>query len=243
MVGSGASEVIAVAVVLALGALTRSVFGFGDAAVAMPLLALLGVRIGVAVPLVGLVGFVVAASAVVDGWKEVDHGALKRLSVATIVGVPFGVLLVTRASEPLVVRSLGGLLLVYAAHALIRPSERRVRGGGWAYVFGFAAGSLGSAYNFNGVPVAVYGTLRRWPAERFRSTLQGHFVISSVLVVAGHALGGLWTEEVFGLLAVSLPGIVVAVPLGRALNRRLPADRFARSVYVVIAVLGLVLLW
>lgn len=238
------AEAAVVAGVLFLGALVRSFFGFGDAAVAMPLLALLAVPLDVAVPLVGLAGMAVALLAVTRGWSDVDRRALLALTVSTIVGVPVGVLLVTYTSEALLQRSLGLLLVGYGAYLvagrrLPRPLLRRA---GWAYPFGFAAGSLGSAYNFNGVPVAVYGTLRRWPPERFRGTLQAHFVVSSILVVTGQAAGGLWTVEVLRTFAAAAPGVLVAVPLGSVLHRRVSAPAFTRLVHGLIVVLGLVLL-
>lgn len=238
------AEAVVVAGVLFLGALVRSFFGFGDAAVAMPLLALLAVPLDVAVPLVGLAGMAVALLAVARGWSDVDRRALLALTLSTIVGVPVGVLLVTHMSEPALQRSLGLLLVGYGAYLaagrrLPRPLLRR---SAWAYPFGFAAGALGGAYNFNGVPVAVYGTLRRWPPERFRGTLQAHFLVSSILVVTGQAAGGLWTVEVLRSFAAAAPGVLVAVPLGSVLHRRVSAPAFTRLVHGLIVVLGLVLL-
>ena len=234
------TEAMAVALVLFVGAWTRSFFGFGDAAVAMPLLALL-VRVETAVALVGAAGLVVACVAVMGTRQDIDRAALTRLTISTLTGIPFGVLLVTYGSEALITRSLGVLLLAYGGSSLLGPPLPRLRRGGWALPFGFAAGCLGSAYNFNGVPVAVYGTMRRWPPDRFRGTLQAHFVVSSVLVVVGQGIGGLWSREVVGLLAASLPGVLLAVPLGRLLHRRVAPENFVTYVYGLIVVLGVLL--
>lgn len=235
------TEAIVVAVVLFVGAWTRSFFGFGDAAVAMPLLALL-VPVETAVPLVGAAGLVVAAVAMLGARPDIDPGTFTRLTISTLAGIPFGVLLVNYGSEALVTRSLGVLLLAYGWYSLSGPPMPRLRHRGWALPFGFAAGCLGSAYNFNGVPVAVFGTLRRWSPDRFRGTLQAHFVVSSVLVVAGQGIGGLWSREVIGLLVIGLPGVLLAVPLGRILHRRVPPGRFVKYVYGLIIVLGILLL-
>jgi uncharacterized protein len=235
-------ETVVVAGVLFLGAAVRSFFGFGDAAVAMPLLALLSIRMETAVPLVGAAGLAVALVALLGGWHNIDLAALKRLTLSTLVGIPFGVLLVTHGSETLITRSLGVLLLAYGGYSLLGPTLPRIRRGVWALPFGFAAGALGSAYNFNGVPVAVFGTMRRWRPDRFRGTLQAHFIVSSILVVAGQGIGGLWTPQVVQLLAIGLPGVLLAVPLGQALHHRVPPERFARYAYSLIVVLGLLLM-
>jgi uncharacterized protein len=236
------TELAVVVAIVFVGALTRSLFGFGDAAVAMPLLALLAVGIETAVPLVGLVGLTVAAVAVRQAWAGVDRAALLRLSAATALGVPFGVVLVRFASERALTASLGVLLVVNGITMLARSGPRRALGASWAYPFGYAAGALGSAYNLNGVPVAVFGALRGWHPERFRGTLQAHFLVSSVLVVAGQGLGGLWTWEVARLYGWSLPAVLLAGPLGHALHRRVPADSFGRLVSLAIAALGILLL-
>lgn len=238
------AELAIVAFVLFVGALVRSFFGFGDAAVAMPLLALAAVDIELAVPLVGLAGMAVALLAAARGWSTVDWPTLLRLSAATAVGVPFGVLIVTRAPEEHFRTWLGLLLLLYGGYLLVGAKWLqlpRLRARGWTYPFGFAAGSLGSAYNFNGVPVAVYGSMALWHPNLFRSTLQAHFVVSSTLVVAGQGIGGFWTPDVWESFAFALPGVLIAAPLGQVLHKRVSATAFVTAVHVVIASLGALL--
>lgn len=88
----------------------------------------------------------------------------------------------------------------------------------------------------------IYGTLRRWSAEQFRATLQGYALPAGLVVLAAHGLTGLWVPTVFVYFLASLPAVLVAVLLGRALNRRFPAERFYRAVHIVLVVLGLALL-
>ena len=38
----------------------------------------------------------------------------------------------------------------------------------------------------NGPPLVVYGVLRRWQPAQFRATLQGYFLIASVVGMAGY---------------------------------------------------------
>ena len=45
--------------------------------------------------------------------------------------------------------------------------------------FGFFAGILGGAYNTNGPPVVIYGSLRKWSPATFRATLQGYFFMAA----------------------------------------------------------------
>lgn len=228
--------------VVFLGALVRATFGFGEAVVSMPLLALLPLPLDTAIALVGLAGLTVAVLAVATGWRHVDLSALARLVPATIVGVPVGLLVVTVAPATLITGVLGGLLVLYGAFSLAKPALTAMENPQWALLFGFAAGVLGSAYNFNGVPVVVYAGLRGWDPSRFRGTLQAHFLVSGVVIVSGQALAGLWSHELIIDYGFALPAIVIATVAGTVLHRRIPADKFAGYVYALVIALGAVLL-
>ena len=230
-----------VVLVVFVGALTRATFGFGEAVVAMPLLALLPIGLPTAASLMGLVGLTIAVVSVLGGSRAVDRGVLLRLSLGTLVGVPGGLLLVLLVPEAVVSLLLGLFLVVYGAYALsarARPGPLATR---WAGPVGIVAGGLGSAYSFHGIPVVVYGTLRGWSPEVFRGTLQAFFLVSGALVVAGQAIGGLWSEELVLLALTALPAVGLAVLLGRVLHTRMPAHRFHHYVHLLVVVLGLVL--
>jgi uncharacterized membrane protein YfcA len=107
---------------------------------------------------------------------------------------------------------------------------------------GFFGGVLGGAYGMNGPPLVVYGAMRRWSAQHFRATLQGYFLPASTLGMVGYWFAGLWIWEVTRLFLWSLPVILVAIVMGRAINRRMRGDAFLRYVYVGLLVTGTVLL-
>jgi len=244
-----ATLILLVITVVFLGALMRSTFGFGEAVMSMPLLALLPIRLHTAVSLMGLVGLTVAVfNLAAGGWKHIDRRILLRLGVATVVGIPVGLTMVALTPVDAITGVLGGVLIIYGVYSLINHLFRKktdrplCNDDRWALLFGFAAGVLGSAYNFNGVPVAVYGTLRQWPPARFRSTLQAHFLISGVLIVIGQMLGGLWTTNLFMLYGLSLPAMATATAIGTILHRKIPTAKFQRYVFLLIVALGTLLL-
>jgi len=109
-------------------------------------------------------------------------------------------------------------------------------------LFGFAAGVLGGAYGMNGPPLAIYGSLRRWSAENFRATLQAYFLPASVAGMAGYWVAGLWTPSVNRFYFVSLPGVLIAIFVGRAINRRILARQFTFYIHLSLTVIGAALL-
>ena len=232
-----------VVVVLFVATLVRSALGFGEALVAVPLLAL-RVPVAVAAPVAVLVSITIAAFVVVQDFREVDWRSAAWLVAATLAGIPLGLALLTSV-DPRVVKALLAILIVgFAAWSLARraPLHLREDRPAWMLACGFVAGVLGGAYGMNGPPLVVYGSLRGWPADRFRATLQAYFLPASVLGMAGYAAAGLWVPLVTRCYLWSLPGTVVAILLGRALNRRLRGPRFLRWAYAGLIVTGVALL-
>lgn len=95
----------------------------------------------------------------------------------------------------------------------------------------------------NGPPLAIYGSLRRWSPEHFRATLQAYFLPASLAGMGGYWFGGLWTPAVDRFYFASLPGVLVAIFLGRAINRRMHNRRFIVFVHAALTVIGTVLLF
>jgi len=227
--------------IVSVSALTRSALGFGDALISMPLL-VMTVGIQTATPLVALLGFTIAVAILFKSWRDVDIKAAWRLIAASLFGIPVGILLLRGAPEQIVRGFLGGLITLFGLYNLTTPNLPTLRWEGFAYIFGFVAGILGGAYNTNGPPIVIYSTLRRWPPERFRATLQGYFLPTGLLLLTSHGLAGLWTPDVLRFYGVALPFILLAVLLGGKLNRRIPRRRFGRFVNLFLILIGLFLL-
>jgi uncharacterized protein len=156
--------------VLFLATLIRSAFGFGEALVAVPLLALV-IPVEVAAPVAVLVSVTVAGLVLAQDWREVHLGSARRLILSTMFGIPFGLLLLTTVAEPVVKAVLAAVIIAFSAYQLVGRSRFELEDDRLAWLFGFGAGVLGGAYGMNGPPLVAYGALRRWSPERFRATL------------------------------------------------------------------------
>jgi uncharacterized membrane protein YfcA len=227
--------------VVFVATLVRSTFGFGEALVAVPLLALV-IPVDRAVPLATLVSVAVAAVVVVQDRDHIHVGGAARLVLATLPGIPLGVWLLTAGADAVVKAILGVVLIAFSVFCLAGRVRAELKTDRSAWAFGLAAGVLGGAYGMNGPPLVVYGSLRRWSPQHFRATLQGYFLPASLTGLAGYALAGLWTAAVTRDFLWCAPAVVLAIPLGRAANRRLRAAAFLRWVYVGLILIGLVLI-
>ena len=227
--------------VLFLATLIRSAFGFGEALVAVPLLALV-LPVEVAAPVAVLVSITVAAIVVLEDWRNVHVRSAGWLAGSALAGIPLGLLLLKAAPEFIVKTVLAIVILSFSLYSLTTRQQRELQHDRLAWLFGFSSGVLGGAYGMNGPPLVMYGVLRRWTPIQFRATLQGYFLIASLVGMAGYWIAGLWTRAVSGYYVASLPLVLVAVVLGRLVNRRLSGRSFLQCVYVGLAVIGAILL-
>jgi uncharacterized membrane protein YfcA len=147
---------LSVTAVLFISTFIRSAIGFGDALLAMPLLALI-ISLKMATPLVALMSMAISTGIILTDWDKVDLHSAWRLIVASLVGIPFGLILLNLAPEALVKAILGLLLVLYGLYNLLTPGLPLLRNENLAYPFGFVAGILGGAYNTNGPPIVIYG--------------------------------------------------------------------------------------
>ena len=227
--------------VLTLATLVRSAFGFGDALIAMPLLALF-MPVETAAPIVTLVSITVAALVLVQDRGEVHVRSAARLVLPGMLGIPLGLLLLTRGPEDLVKGLLACVIIAFSTHALISRRRPVLNDDRHAWMFGLGAGVLGGAYAMSGPPLVMYGAMRRWSPRHFRATLQGYFLPASAVVMGGYWLADLWTADVTRLYLLALPGVAVAVVAGRLINRRMDGGRFLVFVHLGLALIGAVLL-
>ena len=235
------SDAILVPAILFLATLIRSALGFGEALVAVPLLAFL-IPIKVAAPVAVMVSVTVAFIVVVQDWRKVHARSAVRLVLPTILGIPLGLALLRVGAEPVVKGVLAASIIGFSVYALLSGKHRQWTDDRFAWLFGFGAGVLGGAYGMNGPPLVIYGSLRGWSPQHFRATLQGYFLPASLAGLWGYWAAGLWTPAVNRFYLLSLPVVIAATFLGRAIHHKIAPHRFVTYVHGGLIAIGLILL-
>jgi hypothetical protein len=237
------STTLHVLLVVFLATLIRSTFGFGEALIAVPLLAL-SIPIEIAAPLAVLLSITIAAVVVAQDWRKIHVRSTGWLLAPTLVGIPLGIALLTSVHQNLVKGVLAVVIVAFSGYSLLgkRPPELHNDSRPWLLGCGFFAGVLGGAYGMNGPPLVIYGAMRRWSPQHFRATLQGYFLPASVVAMAGYWLTGLWVPAVTHYFLISLPVALPAIFLGRAINHRLRGNAFFKYVHAGLVCVGVVLL-
>ena len=236
------SLILTVIIVVFVASLTRSTFGFGDALISMPLLALF-IDIKIATPLMALIAFFIAISILIKNWQKVEFKTAWRLILSSMVGIPIGLWYLKDIQENSIKLILGVLIFLFGIYLLIKPKLIRLKSEKFSWLFGFIAGILGGAYNTNGPPIVIYSSLKGWNPQNFRATLQGYFFTTGILVVTGHGIAGNYSNQVLTYFAYCLPAVFIAVVIGSRINKKIPLERFHQYIYSILLLLGLALIF
>ena len=224
-----------------LAALSQTVAGFGAPLISMPfLIEWLGLEI--ATPLSTLVGLITSLALLAYYRTHLNFRAVRNLILSALPGVPVGAFYLTRVDIGVVNLLLAVVLIGYSLYSLFLPSPPRLKGAYWEYVFGFAAGVMGGAFNISGPIVVMYAAFRHWRPEEFRSNVQGFFTVTNTMIMVSYWSKGTLDLVYWRAFAWAFPGMLLAIVLGIYISRRIDTVRFRQLVIVLLLISGVYLL-
>jgi uncharacterized membrane protein YfcA len=138
--------------VIFVATVIRSAFGFGEAMVAVPLLALV-MPVEVAVPLAVLLSITVAGLIVVQDWRKVHFHSAAWLVLSSLPGIAIGLAVLATVEEQVVKTFLGCVIVAFSAYFLLGRGQLGLKTNRLAFAFGFCSGVPGGAYGMNGPPL------------------------------------------------------------------------------------------
>lgn len=228
--------------IILFASFTQSVAGFGLGLVAMPfMIEPLGVQPSTA--LIALIALITRIVLLTAYRRALNLKIVSRLTVASVLALPIGVLVLQRLNADFVAALLGVVIAGYAVYALLNLRLPTIAHPRWAYGFGFVSGLLSGAYNTGGPPIVMYGTSRHWTPAEFKSNLQGFGLVNSLFVIALHFLAHDYTPAVMHDFWLTLPVVLVGLLLGIVVSRWINPWWFRRMVLVLLVVVGLRLIF
>ena len=234
-------ESVIFAVIVIAASFVQAVAGFGLPMIAMPVLvALLGLQ--TAVPLTAIIILELQLLMIARYRMALNARTVIRISGAAVLGIPIGVLFLSRIPEGIMVTLLGLLLIFYAFYALFNFPVPALKNPYWAYIFGFLGGMGGGAYNMASPPMIIYGDTQRWGPELFKANLQGYFLIIGVVAILTHTLSGNVSGDVLQRSLIALPFVLIGAAGGFYLDRFIKAAVFRKIVLILMLILGLSLI-
>lgn len=220
------------------GSLSKGITGIGLPMIGVPILAtFFGVEQAVIIMAV--------PTFLTNVWLMVEHrrqfAATRDLPVLVVLGFAgtvLGTVFLTRVDPAIPAIILGALILAYLGQRLVRPSmsfREEVTRRTSPFV-GFAGGALQGTTGVSGPIIATYihgFGLRR---EAFILSITTVFQSYALVQVATFAALGRFDATNLLLAGVALVPILVALPVGIRLGRRLDARRFEQLLMAILVV-------
>ncbi|MEM9049253.1 MAG: sulfite exporter TauE/SafE family protein [Pseudomonadota bacterium] len=224
---------------LGLGGILKGATGAGAPVVAVPIIALI-YDVPTAVTVLMAPNLL---SNVWQGWSHRAHllqpGFVARFAGGGAVGAVLGTWMLASFSSSLLTTLTGIVVWLYIALRLARPGWRlgAAAAGSLALPVGVVAGALQGAAGVS-APVSM-GFLNAMRLERaaFVATISVFFMAMTLVQIPALVLAGLMGWERMALSLAAMVPILLCMPLGAWLARRLSAAFFDR---VILALLGLI---
>lgn len=238
-------ELVIVIVAMAVGAFAKGVTGSGLPLFAIPVMATF-VGVEAAVVIMAIPGIVT------NTWLLVAHRHHRRhsrdlpvLLLTGAAGAVAGTWLLTSLDEQILSGVLAAMICLYVALFFLRPDmklEPHVTRYTSPFV-GTFAGMLQGATGISGPVVTTYLHSFRMPKEAFVFSVTTLFQVFAVVQTFTLAGLGLFTEERLSRSLLALIPIMIMLPLGTVVAKRLPHRFFDLAVLSVMVMSAVKLLY
>jgi len=229
-------------VIMLLAGFIQGFSGFGSVLLSLPLLALF-LDVKTAIPLVALMGVILTVFLLIPLWKDLEWPRIWPLLLGALPGVPIGIFLLKSLNSRFILTFLGLILVCYSLYSLLFKVAGRELNIHWAYFSGFLGGCFGGAFSAAGPPVIVYVSIQSWRKELIKSTLQGFFLVSGLMVIIGQTFTGLITPRVLKLFLYSLAPLALGTYTGHFFFGKIQEETYRRVILMLLLCLGVFTIW
>jgi uncharacterized protein len=161
------------------------------------------------------------------------------LVLGTAIGVPIGVILLTRINPSHVRGGVGVLLVLYAIYSLARPAFRPMKIGAAAdIVIGFFNGLLGGLTGLGGVISTISCQLRGWSKDAQRAVFQPVLFAAFVIISISQGVTGTITPDTLKLYGLGLPFMIGGIWSGFKLYGKIDDETFRKAVLILLLFAG-----
>ncbi|GAA4917091.1 sulfite exporter TauE/SafE family protein [Nesterenkonia rhizosphaerae] len=159
--------------------------------------------------------------------RTVDWGILRRLVWPVLAGVAIGTFFLGVASDAMVRRVIGAILLGLLGVTMWRRRQAKVRLGRTAgYGFGWLGGFTTMVANAGGPVMSLYLLGMRLDVKTFLGTAAYFFFAINLIKVPFHVGLGLLNLEVLSIVVLLVPLVVLSAFAGRWMASRIPQRAF-----------------
>ena len=229
------SDLVVIAATLAVAAGIQVTMGFGFALISIPVVAV-AEDPKVAVVLITAVGVPMTLWNTYRWRRHLRPREMLTVAGASLVGMPLGALILTRAPERTLTFTIGIVVLVLTAwlwRGLRLPVGPRTE-----IAAGVVSGALATSTGTNGPPLVIAFQATGMERFEFRATLAGCFFVQGLVALTVFWANGLVTGDVGRIFVAGMPAVVIGTLIGERLSARLHGHAFRAAVLVLLACSG-----
>jgi uncharacterized membrane protein YfcA len=165
------------------------------------------------------------------------------LTLGTAIGIPIGVMLLTRINPASVRTGVGVLLVVYAMYGLLRPPLGPFKIGAPADIaIGIANGLVGGLTGLGGIVSTISCQLRGWSKDKQRAVFQPVLFMAFVIISISQLVARSYTAETVKLYGIGLPFMIAGIWIGFKLYGTINDETFRKTVLVLVLLAGVSLI-
>lgn len=236
----GAVDIWTTIAVVLVAALVQSTTGFGFSLLAVPLLSM-AIPTEIAVVVAATLGTLTSSAQAFGERAHGDRPTIARMLVGAAVGAPFGLLVLSVATN----RQLRfGLAAVIIAFLIINLRGITIERGSRAVdvVAGTISGVLNTSLSTNGPPLVMALHARHLTPSVFRATISAVFAGTGVITLGLFMASGRYGTDVRQLLVVAIPTMIAGYWVGARLRPRIDPPRFRQAVMILLVVTAIITL-
>jgi hypothetical protein len=226
---------VGIALIVAVATCAQVVSGFGFALIAVPLLA---VMVGAQPAVVGttIVGPLLSTTIVLRDRDHIRRRSALVVIATAIVGMPLGLLVLSRASDR-ALTAIIGVAVVIAGAALWRGLRIPI-GLLTEPIAGLLSGALATSTGTSGPPLVIVFHSEAMAPRVFRGTLSATFLAESLVAIVTFWISGHITTDALRVSLWSLPGLALGWLAGERLFHRIDEARFRHLVLALLIATG-----
>jgi len=236
----GAVDIWTTIVVVLIAAMVQSAAGFGFALLAVPLMAL-AIPTETAVVVAVSLGMLTSSTQAIAQREHGDRPTILRMLIGAAVGAPFGLLVLSLASNQQLKFGLAAVIIAFLVINLrgiaIERGTRVVD-----VVAGAISGVLNTALSTNGPPLVMALHARHLTPSVFRATISAVLAGTGVITIGLFLASGRYGADVRELLVVAIPATIFGYLVGARLRPRIVPSRFRKVVLALLVATAIITL-
>lgn len=227
---------IILAIAIFCGFFVQTLVGFAGSLIALPIL-LLGLQLPDAIAYISIFYLFSSTFMVFMEWKNIDRKTIFGLTLASIIGVVLGIVVLTYTKPIVLQKGLGVFILLYVAYVLFGKVEFLL-GRKTNLFFGVLGGFFAGVFSTGGPLYAISVKNQVQEARTFRATMIGVLALVTLIRVPALSISGILNLQHVKMSLIILPVFFLAQFLGVKLFPKINENQFKNILLILLCLSG-----